>query len=215
MPEYKQACLLAFTETWLDNHVQYSNWLIDGFANQLYLSEINVSPGRTMEDGYVFTLTRDGATSLLIATLCTPEIELLSVSLCPFYLPRKFPHFFSTFVYILPSANPARATELISRHINKLDSVSLDVPKFVLGGFNHCRVNSILKSFHQYVTCPTPRKRTIDLCYSSVPAAYSIVLTPTCSADNNGVQDGLKDLSGRWKSWQAGVPMVFCIAGLL
>ena len=33
-------------------------------------------------------------------TLCTPDIELLSVSLHPFYLPREFPQSFITLVYI-------------------------------------------------------------------------------------------------------------------
>ena len=119
-------------------------------------------------------------------TICTPNIELLSIPLRPVYLPREFPLLFFTLVYIHPHANAARAAELISNHINKLDSISPDAPKFVLGDFNHCLLDKPLKTFHQYVTCPTRLNNTIDLCYGSVPAAYmSIALPPIGSADHN------------------------------
>ncbi|KAK7461597.1 hypothetical protein BaRGS_00038641, partial [Batillaria attramentaria] len=42
-------------------------------------------------------------------TLCTPDIELLTVSLRPFYIPREFPQLFFTLVYVHPRANAARA----------------------------------------------------------------------------------------------------------
>ena len=121
-------------------------------------------------------------------TLCKPDIELLSVSLRPFYLPREFHQLFFTLVYNHPRANAARAAELISNHINKLDSISQDAPKFVLGDFNHCLLDKTLKTFHQYVTCPIHLNKTIDLCYGSVPAAYTSIALPLIgSADHNCV----------------------------
>jgi hypothetical protein len=56
MHEYRQACLLAFTETWLDDHVQDRNLLIDGFDR--------INPSNV----YVSLLTQAGAKQLLFAT---------------------------------------------------------------------------------------------------------------------------------------------------
>ena len=85
-------------------------------------------------------------------------------------------------------SSPLWAAELISNHINKLDSISPDAPKFVLGDFNHCLLDKTLKTFHQYVTCQPRLTKTIDLCYGSVPAAYtSIALPAIVTADHNCV----------------------------
>ena len=92
--------------------------------------------------------------------LCTPDIELLSISLRPFYLPREFPQLLFTLVYIHPRANASRAIEHITDNIHKLDSISPDAPKFILADFNHCSLNKTLKTYHQYVTCPTRFNKT-------------------------------------------------------
>lgn len=55
--------------------------------------------------------------SVLFTVLCltsiNPDIELLAVSLRPFYLPREFPQLFFILVYIHPKANASAATEHI------------------------------------------------------------------------------------------------------
>ena len=120
--------------------------------------------------------------------LCTPDIELLSVSLRPLYLPREFPQLFVTVVYIHPKANVDRAAQHICDVTQKLDSLSPDAPKFVLGDFNQCKLNKCLPTYQQYVTCPTRMDRTIDLCYGSVPNAYrSIAKPPIGDSDHNTV----------------------------
>ena len=96
--------------------------------------------------------------------LCTPDIELLSVSLRSFYLPREFPQLLFTLVYIHPRANASRAIEHITDNIHKLDSIFPDASKFIL--FN----------------------KTIDLCFGTVPGAYtSLALPPLGSADHSSV----------------------------
>ena len=127
--------------------------------------------------------------------LCAPDNELLSISLRPFYLPREFPQLFDTLVYIHPGANASRAIEHITDNIHKLDSISPDAPKFILWDFNHCSLNKTLKTYHQYVTCPTPFNKTIDLCFGTVPGVYmSLALPPLGSADHNSVQAKLQAL---------------------
>lgn len=79
-----------------------------------------------------------GVKQSLSERLCTKHVELLSVSLHPFYLPREFPQIFVVIVYIHPRANEEEALEAILQVTQKLQSVSHDAPIFVLGDFNHC-----------------------------------------------------------------------------
>ncbi|KAK0145574.1 hypothetical protein N1851_015528 [Merluccius polli] len=48
-------------------------------------------------------------------TVCTADIELLSMSVRPFYLPREFPQIFLTVVYIHPKANASNAVSTIHK----------------------------------------------------------------------------------------------------
>ena len=121
--------------------------------------------------------------------ICTPDLELLSISIRPFYLPREFPQLFFTLVYIHPRANVASANQLIVEVTNRLDALSPDAPKFILGDFNHCQVQKTLKTYEQYVTCATTKKNsTIDLCYGSVPGAFrSLSMPPFGASYHNSI----------------------------
>ena len=120
--------------------------------------------------------------------LCTPDIELLTVSLRPLYLPRECPQLFVTVVYIQPRANVDRAAQHICDVTQKLDALSADAPKFLLGDFTQCKLENCLQTYHQYITCPTRKDKTIDLCHGSVPNAYrSIPKPPIGDADHNTV----------------------------
>ena len=74
------------------------------------------------------------------------------------------------------------ATRHVTDNIHKLDSISPDAPKFILGDFNHCFLNKTLK------TCPTRFNKTTDLCFGTVPGAYTSLALPSLgSADHNSV----------------------------
>lgn len=120
--------------------------------------------------------------------ICTPDIELLSVSLCPFYLHREFPQLFITIVYIHPNAHPASTCSIISEVVQKLQAPSPDAPKFIMGDFNHVSLKSTLGNLYPYVSCPTRQDKILDLCYVLVENAYkSLLLPPLGSADHNCV----------------------------
>ena len=122
-------------------------------------------------------------------SLCCEDIELLSVALRPFYLPRDFNQVFVTVVYIHPKANVQSASEKISELVQRLSSASPDSPSFVLGDFNKCRLTSTLPHFKQYVTCQTPGSSTIDLCYGNIPSAYRSRQLPALgNSDHSMVQ---------------------------
>ena len=77
-----------------------------------------------------------------------------------------------TVVYIHPKANVVRAAQHICNVTQKLDALSTDAPKFILGDFNQCKLENCLPTYHQYITCLTRMNKTINLCYGSVPNAY-------------------------------------------
>lgn len=144
--------------------------------------------GKTLGGGVCVYFNRRYCTSVR-EKICLPDIELMSVSLRPFYLPLEFPQIFLTVVYIHPRANATTACTVISDVVQKLQSLSPDAPNFILGDFNHVTLKKTLRDFYQYVTCPTRRGKTLDLCYGTIKDAYkSMPLPPLGSADHNCIQ---------------------------
>lgn len=109
----------------------------------------------------------------------TSDTELLCISLRRFYLPREFPQLFFSLVYIHPRADVTAACQLIKDVSNRLNALSPDAPKFILGDSNLCRINKTLRTYEQYVTCATTmRDSTIALCCGSVANAYRFIHMP-------------------------------------
>ncbi|GFR78759.1 hypothetical protein ElyMa_005857600, partial [Elysia marginata] len=112
-------------------------------------------------------------------------IETLSVSARPYYLPREFSHVLVTTVYIPPSAKTTQATEILSKHISDLNSISPDTLHIINGDFNH--VPRALAGFKLYqpVTCQTRNNKTLDLCFTSSEEAYHCTqLAPLGKSDH-------------------------------
>ena len=82
--------------------------------------------------------------------ICAPDVELLSVSLRPLYLPCEFPQIFIATVYIHPKTNAASASRIYDI-IQKLQTISPEAPNFILGDFNHVSLEKTLTNFYQYV----------------------------------------------------------------
>ncbi len=145
--------------------------------------------GKTQGGGVCVYLNRWYCSSVTVReNICLSDIELLSLSLRPFYLPQEFPQIFLTVVCIHPKANAAAASSVIFDVVQKLQSVSPDAPNFILGDFNNVSLKKTLKDFYRYVSCPTRRDKTLDICYGSLKDAYkSILLPPLGSADHNCV----------------------------
>ncbi|XP_040911032.1 protein NLRC3-like [Toxotes jaculatrix] len=162
---------------------------VDGFAPPIRLDRDTERTGKLHGGGVCFYVNTCWCSTVVIREeLCNADIELLSVSLRPFYLPREFPQLFFILVYIHPRANATAAAEHIKDTVNRLELMSPDSPKFILGDFNHSTVDKSLKGFQQYVTCTIQLKKTLDKCYGSIPNAYkSIALTPLGSADHHTI----------------------------
>ena len=84
--------------------------------------------------------------------------------------------------------NVPHASEAIAACVHKIECASPDSPVLILWDFNACRLNKILPTYQQYVTCTTRGDKTIDLCYGNVKNAYKAFRKPPLStADHNVV----------------------------
>lgn len=187
--EYRTASILALTETWLNDNDDDSSLHIDGFSSPIRLDRNRECTGKQHGGGVCIYVNNSWCSTVILREkLCTADIEMLAVSLRPYYLPREFPQLFLILVYIHPKANAAKATDIITCTLNKLEQISPDSPKFILGDFNHCSPDKSLKGFQQYVLCTTRLGKTLDKCYGSVPNAFrALPLPPLGSADHHTI----------------------------
>ncbi|KAM9737428.1 uncharacterized protein ACNS7B_013131 [Menidia menidia] len=117
---------------------------------------------------------------------CCRDLELLAVSLRPYYLPREFSHVICICVYIPPRADAVTACEKIHSVTARLQTQHPDAFVIISGDFNHVTLDSTLAVFHQVVDCPTRNNRTIDLLYANVSDAYRAApLPPLGKSDHN------------------------------
>ncbi|KAI3359708.1 hypothetical protein L3Q82_013804 [Scortum barcoo] len=126
-----------------------------------------------------------GHVNIKISTCCR-DIELLAVSLRPYYLPREFSHAIVVVVYIPPRADAEAACDVIHSAVAKLQTQHPEALVLISGDFNHATLDNTLAAFHQYVDCNTRGKRTLDLMYANVKDAYRATPLPALGkADHN------------------------------
>ena len=188
MHEFRDVCVLALTETWLTDADPDSTLIIDGFGAPIRLDRDPRTTGKSRGGGVCLYINPRWCTNVTVRErICLPDIELLSVSVRPFYLPREFPQIFLTVVYIHPSANANAAADVIHSVSQRLQSLSPDAPSFFLGDFNHVNCKKSLNGFKQYVTCLTRGNNTLDLCYGSIKGAYTSVAGPPLGSSDHNV----------------------------
>ena len=169
--EFREANLMCLSETWLtenDGDPEIPGFTVVRGDRSLH------ETGKRRGGGVCVYVNRHWCSIITVKEqLCTEHLELLTVALRPYYLPREFNQLFITAVYIHPAADVKLAGEGVGQVIHRLSSLSPDSPCFVLGDFNKCRLNRVLPHFKQYVTCLTYKDKTIDLCYGNIPGAFT------------------------------------------
>ena len=121
-------------------------------------------------------------------------------------------------VYIQPRASASRAAAILSQSIHRLDPLSPDTPKFILGNFDQFKMGKTLKNFYQYVTCATRHNRTLDVCFGTVPEAYRsmpylplVVLITTVAPVYKSVAERIEKTEKTVKPWTA--ESTWCLRG--
>lgn len=164
-----------FTETWLNELTMDSLVMLDGF--QLVRADrMAKESGKRKGGGIAMFVNNRWCNPGHINVkeqLCTKDIELLAVSMRPYYIPREFSHIIAITVYIPPSADASAACELLHRVVSQLQTSHPQCFFLISGDFNHALLSSTLPTFTQYVKCHTRDNKTLDLLYANIKEAYS------------------------------------------
>ncbi|XP_054872156.1 uncharacterized protein LOC111569300 [Amphiprion ocellaris] len=189
--EYRESSLMMFMESWLNELTPDSLLTLDGF--HLVRADRNARESGKRKGGglamYVNERWCNAGHISVKEQLCTKDVELLVVSLRPFYLPREYSHVIAITVYIPPSADAAAACELIHSVVSQLQTSHPQSLIIISGDFNHASLSATLPTFTQYVTCHTRDNKTLDLLYANIKDAYSSSpLPPLGHSDHNLVR---------------------------
>ncbi|XP_071959521.1 uncharacterized protein [Antedon mediterranea] len=187
MFEYREASVMCFIETWLNNNIIDSELVLSNF--ELARADRTVESGKKRGGGVCFYINKAWCSNWRIREqLCTPDIELLTISARPFYLPREFFLIFLTVCYIHPNANIDNASETISSTVHRYETMAPDAPQIILGDFNKCTLKDVLPTYEQAISVETRGSATLDLCYCNVKNAYtSKICSKLGNSDHNNI----------------------------
>ena len=191
--DLKNSCLLTLTETWLTDKISDHCVSLPGFGIPCR-SDRNCNVNKSRGGGVCLYVNEGWCEKEKVTVkqrLSTPELELISVSLRPRYLPREFGRVYVLVVYapVFDTPSAIKAGKTIADAIYDLYLTAADVPCVIAGDFNHCELRKIIPSLKQYVSFPTRKNSTIDLCYGNIPHAYkSYPLPPIGNSDHGTVK---------------------------
>ena len=176
--DYRDACVICVTETWLNEDITSDTLTLPGFHGPYRVDRDLVEVDKKCGGGIAIYVNKQycPATAVTLRDkVCTKDVELLSITLRPYYLPREFGQVFVTVVYTAPCVNVNTAADVISNITHAHENKAPDDPKLILGDFNKCRLKDTLPNYHQYVMCTTHNKgNTLDLCYGNIRDAYKV-----------------------------------------
>ena len=185
--EYRDASLMIFTETWLTEQIPDSTVAVEGFS--LIRADRTEESGKKKGGGLaVFVSDRWCKPEHVTVKerICNRDIELLAVSMRPYYLPREFSHAIAIATYVPPSANTSSACEILGTTLAKLQTRHPQALFLTTGDFNQAKPSSVLPTHTQYVTCPTRDNKPLDLFFANIKEAYTAsALPPLGRSDHN------------------------------
>ncbi|XP_033182022.1 uncharacterized protein LOC117152902 [Anabas testudineus] len=178
--EYRECSIMCFTETWFRNR----------FRTPTAPSAADCrSSGKRRGGGIAVLVSNRWCNPGHVTVkerLCSPDIELLAVSLRPYYLPREFSCVIVITTYIPPSAAPDVACDVINSVTANLQNQHPNSFIIITGDFNHTSLDTTLPTFSQFVNCSTRDNKTLDLLYANIKDAYtSTALPPLGRSDHN------------------------------
>lgn len=180
---FRECSLLCFTEKWLTACIPDVNVELPDFS-AVRADRDTRACGKRKGGGLALYVNKrqcnPGHMNIKIST-CSRDIEILAVSLRPYYLPREFSHAIVLVIYICPHANAEVACDIIHSAVAQIQTQHPDL-MLISGDFNHVTLEKTLPAFHQFVDFKTRGNRTIDLMYANVKDAYSAT-PPACTGE--------------------------------
>ena len=80
----------------------------------------------------------------VLSTHCSPDLELFTIKVRPFYLPPEFSCVIISAVYIPPQADKMCALEELYRVINGLENAHPKAASIVVGDFNKANMRKVI-----------------------------------------------------------------------
>lgn len=169
--EYRESNVMVLTETWLRPDIPDNLLHLEGFS--CVRADRSATSGKLRGGGICVYIRKDWCNQVTIReTLCCPDVELLCLSVRPFYLPREFSNIILCAAYVPPGGNAAKAATSLAECVHKQMQRTPEAPVFITGDFNLCRLEQALHGFEQYVKCGTRKDKVLDKCYGNVKSAY-------------------------------------------
>ena len=96
---------LCFSETWLHDKITDASVTVECY--KLYRVDRQKETGKKKGGLSIYVNKKwcHPNNTTMKYTHCSPVVEMMTVSACPYYLPRKFSHVIVTNVYVPPTAN--------------------------------------------------------------------------------------------------------------
>lgn len=120
----------------------------------------------------------DSASIVPLTRSCTPNLELLTISCRPFYLPREFTSVIVNAVYIPPQADTDTALCELHEALIQHQTQNRNAVLIVAGDFNSANLKRTALNLYQHINCPTRGERTLDHCYTTVRDSYKAQSRP-------------------------------------
>ena len=164
--DIRNCCVLAFVETWLVPEISDTAVTPSGFS--IYRQDRTADSGKHRGGGVCVMVNFSWATDIaVLASHCSPVLELLTVKIRPFYLPREFTAVIVSVVYIPPQADKATALDELYGIINGLENVHPEAAFIVVGDFNRANMKKVLPKYHQHIDFFTRGDQTLHHCYTA------------------------------------------------
>ena len=177
--EYRDASFICFSESWFKEDCPDSSVQLDNF--HLCRNDRDCDNTTKSRGGGVCIYTNNKychpQNVHVLNRASNPDIEILSVSIRPHYLPREFTKIIVNIVYIPDQSSAGAATTQLSTTLNDQLTSSPDAFIVVTGDFNHAALDPGLR-FYQHVTKPTRQGATLDLCYTNIKKCYKCKTLP-------------------------------------
>ncbi|KAK0141960.1 RNA-directed DNA polymerase from mobile element jockey [Merluccius polli] len=174
----RNCCVSVFTETWLSENIADAGVQLEGLI--LHRADRVASlTGKQRGGGLAVYINKSWCQdSVVVSTLCSSNIEFMTVKCRPFYTPRELTAVIVTAVYVPPSANCKEAMAELYTNISETQTDHPDAFFIIAGDFNQASLKSVMPKFYQHVNIATRGENTLDLVYTNIKDSYRAAPLP-------------------------------------